>query len=98
MFANGPQWMNAGWPSSVCTRFGLSASLSRTVIAPAALNCSAGAGSAPPPDRTGPPQLLGGDRLALPRVRDGDRAEPLAQVEEIAGDGRDRHDFRRGGD
>ena len=23
MFANGPQWTSAGWPSSVCTRFGL---------------------------------------------------------------------------
>ena len=37
MFANGPQWTNAGWPSSVCTRFGLIASLRTTAIAPAAL-------------------------------------------------------------
>ena len=41
MLANGPQWMNAGWCSSVWTRFGLSASFRRTVIAPAALICSA---------------------------------------------------------
>ena len=45
MFAKGPQWMNAGWPSSVWTRFGLIASLRRTVIAPAAFSCSAVTGS-----------------------------------------------------
>ena len=33
--ANGPEWTKAGAPSSVCSRFGLMASLSRTVIAPA---------------------------------------------------------------
>ena len=45
MFANGPQWTNAGWPSSVCTRFGLIVSLSSTVIEPAARSCSAVTGS-----------------------------------------------------
>ncbi len=45
MFANGPQWTNAGWPSSVCTRFGLIVSFRRTVIAPAARSCSAVTGS-----------------------------------------------------
>src|SRR5438093_1064322 len=41
MFANGPQWTNAGWPSSVCTRFGLIVSFRRTLIAPAARNRAA---------------------------------------------------------
>ena len=41
MLANGPQWTNAGPPSSVCIRLGLSASLSRTVIEPATLRSSA---------------------------------------------------------
>ena len=45
MFAKGPQWTNAGCPSSVCTRFGLIVSLRRTVIAPAAFSCSAVTGS-----------------------------------------------------
>ena len=45
MLANGPQWTSAGWPSSVCTRFGFSASLSSTVIEPAAPICSAVTGS-----------------------------------------------------
>ena len=45
MFANGPQWTNAGWPSSVWTRFGLIVSFSSTVIAPAAFSCSAVTGS-----------------------------------------------------
>ena len=34
MLANGPQCMKHGWPSSVWIRFGLSASLSSTAIAP----------------------------------------------------------------
>ena len=45
MLANGPQWTKAGWPSSVWTRFGLIVSLSSTVMAPAALSCSAVTGS-----------------------------------------------------
>ena len=45
MFMNGPQWTKAAWPSSVCTRFGLMASLRRTVMAPAAWSCSATTGS-----------------------------------------------------
>ena len=45
MLANGPQWIRAGWPSSVWTRLGLSASLSTTAIAPAARSCSAVTGS-----------------------------------------------------
>ena len=80
MLANGPQCTNAGWPSSVWTRFGLIVSLSRTVIAPAAL------------------QLLGGHGLAVVRRADRDRAEPRAQVEEVARDGDDRHHLGRGGD
>ena len=34
MFANGPACIRQGWPSSVWIRFGLSASLSSTAIAP----------------------------------------------------------------
>ena len=45
MFAKGPQWMNAGCPSSVWTRFGLIASLRTTAIDPAAFSCSAVTGS-----------------------------------------------------
>ena len=45
MFANGPQWTNAGWPSSVCTRFGLIVSFSSTAIEPARRSCSAVTGS-----------------------------------------------------
>ncbi len=41
MLANGPQCTKAGPPSSVCIRFGLSASLSRTAIEPATLRSSA---------------------------------------------------------
>ena len=43
-------------------------------------------------------QLLGGHRLALVRRADRDRAEPRAQVEEIARDRDDRHHLGRGGD
>ena len=43
-------------------------------------------------------QLLGGHGLALPRVGDGDRAQPLPQVVEIARDGRDRHHLGGGRD
>ena len=42
MLANGPPWMNAGLFSSVCTRLGISASLSRTVIGPARLEVGRG--------------------------------------------------------
>ena len=45
MFANGPACMKQIWPSSVCTMFGLIASLSRTAIAPAAWTSSAVTGS-----------------------------------------------------
>ena len=48
--------------------------------------------------RAGRLQLLGGDGLALVRRADGDRAEPGAQVEEVAGDGDDRHHLGGGGD
>ena len=48
--------------------------------------------------RAGGAQLLGRDRLALVRVADGDRAEPRAEVEEVAGDGGDRHHLGGGGD
>ena len=47
MLANGPQCMSTGWPSSVWTRLGLIASLSSTVIAPAAPRSSAVIGLAP---------------------------------------------------
>ena len=80
MFANGPQWTNAGRPSSVWTRFGFSASFSRTVIAPAAS------------------RSLRGHRLAVVRLRDGDRAEPRAQVGEVAATESDRHHLGGGRD
>ena len=41
MFANGPACTNAGVPSVVCTRFGLTASLRITAIAPVAPRSSA---------------------------------------------------------
>ncbi len=41
MLANGPAWTKAGPPSRVWSRFGLMASRSRTVIAPATLRSSA---------------------------------------------------------
>ena len=44
MLANGPPWMKAGVPSSVCTRLGESASLSSTVIAPCAFKSRARTG------------------------------------------------------
>ncbi len=47
MLANGPQCIITGWPSSVCTRLGFSASLSSTVIAPAAPRSSAVTGLPP---------------------------------------------------
>ncbi len=45
MLANGPVCIRQGWPSSVWIRFGLIASLSSTVIAPAAFRSSAVTGS-----------------------------------------------------
>ena len=45
MFANGPACMRQAWPSSVWIRFGLSASLSSTAIAPAAPRSSAVTGA-----------------------------------------------------
>ena len=47
MFANGPQCIRHGWPSSVWIRFGLIASLSSTAIAPAAPRSSAVTGLPP---------------------------------------------------
>ena len=47
MFANGPQCIRHGWPSSVWIRLGLSASLSSTAIAPAAPRSSAVIGAPP---------------------------------------------------
>ena len=47
MFANGPACMKHSCPSSVCTMFGFSASLSNTAIAPAAFTSSAVTGSPP---------------------------------------------------
>ena len=41
MLPNGPAWIRTGWPSSVCTRFGLMASFMITVIAPATWRSSA---------------------------------------------------------
>ena len=48
--------------------------------------------------RAGRAELLGGHRLALERPADGDPAEPLAQVAEVAGDGDEAHDLARRGD
>ena len=45
MLPNGPQWMKAGPPSSVCTRFGLMASFRSSVIAPWALRSLARTGA-----------------------------------------------------
>ena len=45
MLPNGPACTSAGWPSSVCTRFGLIASFMITVMAPATLSISAVTGS-----------------------------------------------------
>ena len=42
----GPPWMKAGVPSSVCTRLGLMASLSRAAMAPSALKIVGGYGGA----------------------------------------------------
>ena len=44
------------------------------------------------------PELLGGHRLALVRGADRDRAQALAQVVQVAGDGDDRHHLRCRGD
>ena len=44
MLANGPAWMSAALPSSVCMRFGLMASLRSTVMAPPAPMSSAVSG------------------------------------------------------
>ena len=49
-------------------------------------------------DRAGRADLLGGDGLALVGLPDGDAAEPLAQVGEVARDGDEPHDLARGGD
>ena len=45
MLPKGPAWTRTGVFSSVCSRFGLMASRMITVIAPAALSCSAVTGS-----------------------------------------------------
>ena len=45
MLPKGPAWTSAGVFSSVCSRFGLMASRMITVMAPAALICSAVTGS-----------------------------------------------------
>ncbi len=47
MFANGPACTNTGVLSSVCIRFGISASFIKTHIAPAASSRSAVTGSPP---------------------------------------------------
>ena len=70
MFANGPQWTSAGSPSSVCTRFGFSASLSSTAIEPAAPSCSAVTGS---PSNVAPTVIAPSRRAQVGEVaRDGD--------------------------
>ena len=38
IFPNGPQWINAGVFSYVCTKFGIKASLNKTAIDPSALS------------------------------------------------------------
>ena len=47
MLANGPPWTNAGTPSIVCTRLGLTASRSSAAIAPTALEVGGGAPALP---------------------------------------------------
>src|SRR3954470_11384078 len=82
MLANGPQCIRHGWPSSVWMRFGLSASLSSTAIAPAAPRSSAVTGFAPSnecatvirPDRGG------GVRHSL---RHGHDPHPLARGRDV---------------
>ena len=81
MFANGPQCIRHGWPSSVWIRFGLIASLSSTAIAPAAPRSSAVIGLPPSNE-----------------LRDGDPAEPRAQVLQVLRDREDRHHLGGGGD
>ncbi len=51
-FPNGPAWISTGWPSSVCTRLGFSASFMITAIAPATRSCSAVTGSPSAVDAT----------------------------------------------
>ena len=68
MLANGPQWTKAAWPSSVCTRFGLMASLRRTVMAPAAWSCSATTGS--------PSRMPDGDRAEALHAGRAGRGQP----------------------
>src|SRR5690349_17920560 len=48
--------------------------------------------------RAGRAKLLGGHRLALVRLRDGDRTEPAPKILEVRGDGDDCHHLRRGRD
>ena len=48
--------------------------------------------------RAGDLELLERDRLALERLGDDHPAEARAQVVDVAGQGEDRHDLRRGGD
>ena len=48
--------------------------------------------------RAGGLDVLSRDRLALVRLPDGDPAEPLAQVGEVAGHGDETHDLARRGD
>ena len=71
MFANGPACTNAGSPSSVWTRFGLIASLSRTAIEPAARSCSAVTGS---PSRVEPIVI------APRRARRSSRSRAIARI------------------
>ena len=70
MFANGPAWTSAGWPSIVCTRLGLIASLSRTVIAPAMSRSSA---------VTGAPSTLVATVIAPRRCRRSSRSRAIAR-------------------
>ena len=92
MFANGPQWTNAGPPSSVWSRFGLIASVSRTAIAPATLRSSAVIGRAvarrgedhPAEPRPEVGQVGGEGEHGHDLGRDGDHELGLARVAVLA--------------
>ena len=71
MFAKGPAWTKAGSPSSVCTRFGRIASLSRTAIEPAARSCSA---------VTGSPSYVDPTVMRPSRARRSSRSRAMARI------------------
>ena len=71
MFAKGPACTRAGWPSRVCTRFGLIASFKRTAIAPATSSSSA---------VTGAPSNVVATVIAPSRCRRSTRSRAMAST------------------